>query len=247
MNITAVIIDDIKSARENIKLDLESYCPDVEVIGEADGVVSGAKLIKEKHPDVVFLDIQMQDGTGFDLLEIIENVNLKVIFTTASDEYAIRAFRMSAIDYLLKPIDPDELMEAVGKIKKSAMLSKDHFEILHQGIQNHKTITRLALNSLEKIHIIEIADIVRCESSVNYTTFFMADKTKLVVAKTLKEYDELLAPLGFLRVHQTHLVNSKLVKEFIKTDGGYLMMKDGSSVPVSSRKKQAVVEALSLI
>mgnify|MGYP000049860165 CR=1 FL=1 len=247
MEIKAIIIDDIKNARDNIKLDLESYCPNVSIIGEADGVVSGAKLIKETKPDVVFLDIQMQDGTGFDLLEIIGNQDLKVIFTTASDEHAIRAFRMSAIDYLLKPIDPDELVEAVKKIEKSNSLSKDNFDILHQGIQNHQTITRLALNTLEKIHIIEIADIVRCESSVNYTTFYLADKTRLMVTKTLKEYDELLTPLGFIRVHQTHLVNAKLVKEFVKTDGGYLLMKDGSTAPVSTRKKQAVVEALSLI
>lgn len=245
MSIKAVIIDDIKDARDNIRLDIESYCPEVDVIGEAEGVVSGAKLIKEVHPDVVFLDIQMQDGTGFDLLDIIDSSQIKVIFTTASDEYAIRAFRMSAVDYLLKPIDPDELMESVKKITKSDRLSQDNYDILHQGIKNHKTLTRLALNTLDKIHIIEIEDIVRCESSVNYTTFYLRDNTRHMVTKTLKEYDELLSPLGFLRVHQTHLVNSRLVKEFVKTDGGYLLMKDGSNVPVSTRKKQAVVEALS--
>jgi len=247
MKIKAVIIDDIQDARENIKLDLNTYCPSVEIIGEAEGVISGAKLLKEVKPDVVFLDIQMQDGTGFDLLDIVDTTNLKVIFTTASDEYAIRAFRMSAIDYLLKPIDPDELMESVEKLSSSKFIQKDNLEILNKGIQDHKTITRLALNTLEKIHIIEIANIVRCESSVNYTTFYLNDKTRLMVTKTLKEYDELLSPLGFVRVHQTHLVNAKLVKEFIKTDGGYLLMKDGSNVPVSTRKRQAVVEVLSNI
>ncbi|MFT6783997.1 MAG: two-component system LytT family response regulator [Saprospiraceae bacterium] len=245
MKIRAVIIDDIQDARDNIKLDVETYCPNVEIIGEADGVVSGAKLVRELKPDVLFLDIQMQDGTGFDLLEIIGTNDFKVIFTTASDEYAIRAFRMSAIDYLLKPIDPDELVEAVNKISTEKTLGKDHLEILNEGIKDHKAITRLALNTLEKIHIIDIADIVRCESSVNYTTFYLADKTRLMVTKTLKEYDELLTPVGFIRVHQTHLVNSKLVKEFVKIDGGYLLMKDGTSVPVSTRKKQSVVELLS--
>lgn len=243
--IKAVIIDDIKDARDNIKLDIESYTPEVEVIGEAEGVVTGAKAIKELKPDVVFLDIQMQDGTGFDLLDIVDSSAFKVIFTTASDEYAIRAFRMSAIDYLLKPIDPDELVESVKKVKEMEKLSKDSYEILQEGIKNHKQLTRLALNTLEKIHIIEIEDIVRCESSVNYTSFYLKDKTRHMVTKTLKEYDELLSPLGFIRVHQTHLVNAKLVKEFVKTDGGYLIMKDGSNVPVSTRKKQAVVEALS--
>jgi len=245
MELKAVIIDDIKDARDNIRLDVETYCPEVSIIGEAEGVISGAKLLKDLKPDIVFLDIQMQDGTGFDLLDIVSTDGLKVIFTTASDEYAIRAFRMSAIDYLLKPIDPDELVEAITKVKEGNKLSQDNLDILNEGISDHKKLTRLALNTLDKIHIVDIEEIVRCESSVNYTTFFLKDNSRLVVTKTLKEYDELLSPLGFIRVHQTHLVNAKLVKEFVKTDGGYLIMKDGASVPVSTRKRQAVVEALS--
>ena len=243
--IKAIIVDDIKDARENIRIDIETYCPEVQIIGEAEGVVTGAKAIRELKPDVVFLDIQMQDGSGFDLLEIVGEGKFKVIFTTASDEFAIRAFKFSAIDYLLKPIDPDELVTAVKKLQETKLLEKENLEILNEGIKDHKTITRLALNTLDKIHIVEIEEIVRCESSVNYTTFFFKDKTKLMVTKTLKEYDDLLSPLGFIRVHQSHLINAKLVKEFIKSDGGYLMMKDGSNVPVSTRKKQAVVEALS--
>lgn len=243
--IRALIVDDIADARNNIRLDLETYCPSVEIIGEADGVVSGAKKIRELKPDVVFLDIQMQDGTGFDLLDIVGDIDFKVIFTTASDEYAIKAFKFSAVDYLLKPIDPDELVTAIEKIKNTSALPKENLSLLSEGIKDHQSIKRLALNTLEKILIVDIKDIVRCESSVNYTTFFFADKTKLMVTKTLKEYDDLLSPLGFIRVHQSHLINSKLVKEFIKSDGGYLVMKDGSSVPVSTRKRQAVVEVLS--
>ncbi len=245
--IRALIVDDIKDARDNIRLDIETYCQDVEIIGEAEGVVSGAKAIRELKPEVVFLDIQMQDGTGFDLLDIIGNIDFKVIFTTASDEYAIKAFKFSAVDYLLKPIDPDELVASIEKLKSTTSLPKENLELLSEGIKNHKTLTRLALNTLEKILIVEIKDIVRCESSVNYTTFYFTDKTRLMVTKTLKEYDDLLSPLGFIRVHQSHLINSNLVKEFVKSDGGYLMMKDGSSVPVSTRKRQAVVEALNCL
>lgn len=245
--IKALIVDDIEDARNNIRLDLETYCPNVEIIGEADGVVSGAKKIRELKPEVVFLDIQMQDGTGFDLLDIVGGIDFKVIFTTASDEYAIKAFKFSAVDYLLKPLDPDELVAAIEKLKDASALPKENLSLLTESIKDHKSITRLALNTLEKILIVDIKDIVRCESSVNYTTFYFADKTRLMVTKTLKEYDDLLAPLGFIRVHQSHLINSKLVKEFIKSDGGYLVMKDGSSVPVSTRKRQAVVEALSTL
>ena len=245
--IRALIIDDIKDARDNIRLDIKTYCSDVEIVGEAEGVVSGAKAIRELNPEVVFLDIQMQDGTGFDLLDIIGDINFKVIFTTASDEYAIKAFKFSAIDYLLKPIDPDELVASIKKIKNTKALPKENLNLLSESIKDHKSMTRLALNTLEKILIVEIKDIVRCESSVNYTTFYFADKSRLMVTKTLKEYDDMLSPLGFIRVHQSHLINSSLVKEFIKSDGGYLMMKDGSSVPVSTRKRQAVVEALNTL
>ncbi len=239
----AVIIDDVAQARDNLKTDISSYCDEVEIIGEADGVVSGAKLIKETKPQLVFLDIQMQDGSGFDLLEILPDLDFKVIFTTASDEYAIKAFKFSATDYLLKPVDPDELMAAVEKAHDQTT-DKASIDLLKDKMSSKKEFKRLALHTLDKIHIVEITDIVRCESSVNYTTFFFTDGKKLLVTKTLKEYDTMLSDKGFYRVHQSHLINVNLVKEFVKTDGGYLVMKDGSNVPVSTRKKAVVMDMI---
>lgn len=239
--IKAVIIDDVASARENLKQDIATYCSNIEIIGEAEGVVTGAKVIKELNPELVFLDIQMQDGSGFDLLEILPEINFKIIFTTASDAHAIKAFRFSAIDYLLKPMDPDDLVEAVSKIEEQKS-SGTRFSLLKENMDRPK---KLALNTLEKIHITNIADILRCESNVNYTMFYFTDGSKLLVTKTLKEYDKLLAEYGFIRVHQSHLINSEFIKEFMKLDGGHIIMKDGTKVPVSSRKRASVVELIS--
>lgn len=239
----AVIIDDVKEAREALLKDIQEYCPDIEIIGQADGVVSGAKLIKSEKPNLVFLDIQMNDGSGFDLLEVLGDINFKVIFTTASDAFAVKAFKYSAVDYLLKPVDADELIKAVGKVDEGT--NKDSVSLLLENSkQNNKPFRKLALNTLDKLHIVNISDIVRCESDVNYTQFFFADKSKLLVTKTLKDFEELLSEHQFVRVHQSHLVNSNYIKEFVKGDGGYLVMTDGTSVPVSTRKRNAVVEIL---
>lgn len=240
----AIIIDDVAEARETLKKDLDNYCPEINVIGEAEGVVSGAKLLKTMATDLVFLDIQMQDGSGFDILEILPEINFKIIFTTASDAFAIKAFRFSAVDYLLKPIDPDELMEAVKKVKESKNDEPEQFDLLLDTVKTQAQPQRLALHTLEKIQVTNIQDIVRCESSGNYTTFFFTNADKLLVTKTLKDYDKMLAEHGFVRVHQSHLINSNQIKEYIKTEGGYLVMKDASRVPVSLRKKPMVMKML---
>lgn len=235
----AVIIDDVENARISLRSDLEDYCEQIEVIGEAEGVVSGARLLKELKPDIVFLDIQMRDGSGFDLLEILPEIDFALIFTTSSDEHAIQAFRFSAIDYLLKPIDPDQLIEAVAKAEK--MPSK-RLEVLRSNLGGTQ---RLALNSQDKIRIVELDEVVRCESHGSYTMFYTRDGESILVTKTLKEYDLLLSDLGFLRVHQSHLVNMKYIKEFNKADGGQIVLKDRTDIPVSSRKKTLVMRALS--
>ena len=238
---TAIIIDDVPQARKTLQQDLEIYCPDIEIIGTAEGVVTGAKLLKKKQPDLLFLDIQMKDGSGFDLLDVLAAINFHVIFTTASDAFAIKAFRYAAIDYLLKPIDPEELMEAVEKAKNTPSTASESFDLLKTSIKEKATPKKLALHTQEKIHITAVEDIIRCESSGNYTKFFFADGGKLLVTKTLKEYDKLLAEQKFIRVHQSHLVNPQHVKAFLKIDGGYLSMIDGAEVPVSSRKKAMVL------
>ncbi len=239
----AIIIDDIAQSRATLKEDLSAYCPEIEVIGEAEGVVSGARLLKEIKPDVLFLDIQMPDGTGFDLLEILPEISFKIIFTTASDAFAIRAFRFSAVDYLLKPVDPDDLMEAVNKLK-SAPSSEQALDLLLDNVKNQEGPKKISLHTQDKIQIVNVSDIIRCESSGNYTIFHFADKTNLMVTRTLKEYDQLLNDSGFFRVHQSHLVNKKHITAFVKTEGGYLLMSNGQHVAVSLRKKAAVMEML---
>lgn len=237
----AVIIDDIENARILLKKDIEDYCPEIKVVGEADGVVTGMKAIKKQNPDIVFLDINMNDGTGFDILELLEKQNFKVIFTTASDEYAIKAFKFAAVDYLLKPIDIEELQAAVQKAVDTPNTSNAHMSLLLENVSSKKEVTKIALHTVEKIHICNVVDIIRCEANVNYTTFYFKDGSKILVTKTLKSYDELLHDSGFYRVHQSHLINLKEVKEYVKSDGGYIVMNDSSIVPISSRKKTEVI------
>lgn len=235
----AIIIDDLDNARLSLKKDLEDYCPEIEVVGEAEGVVTGAKLIKETAPDIVFLDIQMKDGSGFDLLEILPEINFALIFTTSSDGHAIKAFRYAAVDYLLKPIDPQLLIEAVAKASKE---KKAEWDTLRNNLYSDQK--RLSLNSHDRVRIVDLKDVVRCESTGSYTLFYMRDGEQILVTKTLKEYESILADAGFLRVHQSHLVHLDYVKEFVKSDGGYVVMKTKEEIPVSSRKRSTVLKTL---
>lgn len=241
---TAVIIDDIELARISLRADIEDHCRGIDIIGEADGVVSGAKLLRQAKPDIVFLDIEMKDGNGFDLLDIIPEINTRVIFVTGSNEYAIKAFQYSAIDYLMKPVDGKLLAKAVEKIDKNTPTEKAQVDLLKQSYQIEKQPKKLALHTTEQILVAEVNDMVRLESMGNYTQFYFADGSKILITKTLKTYDTLLAESGFLRVHQSHLVNVEYVKAYVKTEGGYITMKDGSIVPVSVRKKSDVMELL---
>jgi len=239
----AYIIDDVPEAIAALSADIEAYCPSIEIIATANSVVSGAKLLRESQPDILFLDVHLTDGTGFDILEIVGELTAKVIFTTGSNEFAIKAFRFSAMDYLLKPVDPDELMAAVQKVKE-ATFNNENIDLLQQNMQATDGPKKIALHTQEKIQVVEIDNIIRCESTGNYTIFYFTDNKKLLVTKTLKEYDKLFASLGFLRIHQSHLINTAHIAEFVKTDGGYLLMKDGQKVAVSVRKKAVVMDYL---
>ena len=173
---------------------------------------------------------------------MLGDIDFKIIFTTASDEYAIKAFKLSAIDYLLKPIDIDDLKSSVDKLK---LINSDDYQLLRSNInEKDKSNKRLALHSQDKIEIIEIGNIIRCESNINYTMFYFVNGSKTLVTKTIKEFDGMLSDYGFYRVHQCHLINIDHLKEYVKIDGGYLKMYDGSSVPISTRKKSSVLKLL---
>lgn len=238
--ITAVIIDDMELARKSLAADIEEYCHDIDIIGEAHSVITAAKLLKNTHPDIIFLDIHLQDGDGFDLLELLPDLNSSIIFTTASDAHAIKAFQFSAADYLLKPIDPDLLQQSVEKVSNQKN-KHGHLDTLSD---NMKSPSKLVLHTAEQVKIAELADIIRLESMGNYTYFFFTGGEKLLITKTLKEYHDVLKGSDFLRVHQSHLINLSHLKAYIKTEGGYLEMTDGSRVPVSVRKKSTVMDAI---
>lgn len=240
----AILIDDMPQAIEGLTKDLANFCPIVEIIGTAGGVVEGAKLLRNQKPDILFLDIMLGDGTGFDLLEILPETNFQLIFTTASDEFAIKAFRYAAVDYLLKPIDPDQLKKAVEKAGVKVNNPKERWDILKDVYQNPQRPNRIALHTAEKIYIANINEIVRCESDDNCTWFYFKNQSKLLVTKTLKQFEQTLKEQNFFRVHQSHLINFDFVQEFVKTEGGYLKMKNGDHVPVSVRKRQQVFDWL---
>ncbi|HRZ76431.1 MAG TPA: LytTR family DNA-binding domain-containing protein, partial [Bacteroidales bacterium] len=217
--------------------------------GEADGVRKGIELIREKKPEVVFLDIQMPDGSGFRLLEEVREEVFEVIFTTAFDQFAIKAIKYSALDYLLKPINPSELVAAVNKLKRQEfrLRAGQHIEALLENLRNPEQPRKIVLNTAERIHVVEVDHIIRCESDNYYTRFFFTDGKTLLISKTLKENEELLREHHFIRPHKSHLVNLKFVKHYSRHDGGLLILEDGTRVPVSRRKRELVVETISHI
>jgi len=237
----AVIIDDIENIRKKNSTMIKMNCPSVTLIGEADSVASGVKLIKQLSPDLVFLDVEMPDGTGFDLLQKLKPFSFKVIFITGYEDFAVKAFRFSAIDYLLKPLDPDDLVEAVKKAESS--LSKEVFDMklsnLFANLERPKNLQNLILKTADRIYSVNIQDIVNCESDKNYTTFHFINAPKLIVSTNLKEYETLLTPHNFFRTHQSHLINMAYFDHFIKTDGGNtIVMKNKITIPLSVRKKE---------
>ena len=235
--INAVIIDDPEVARNNLKTDIQSFCPHINIIGEANSVVSGIKLIQKVQPTLIFLDVSLGDGTGFDILEIVDNDQYKIIFTTASGSHAVKAFRFSAIDYLLKPIDPDELIEAVKKVENTSTTQINTLK------ENLNQTEKIIVNTTDKIHALKINEIVHCSSQVNYTQFYLKNGQKILVAKTLKEYDQLLSEAGFIRTHQSHLVNRRYVQTFNKNKST-IVLEGGEEIPVSTRKKSFVLKTL---
>jgi two-component system LytT family response regulator len=244
---TAIIIEDMPQALAALKADLAAFCPDVKIIGTAGGVVEAAKLLREKRPDLLFLDIMLGDGTSFDILEIVPDIKSELIFITASDEFAVRAFRFAAVDYLLKPVDGELLKGAVGRAKaRRGTQNAASLDLLKQTIRRPEELPdRISLHTSENIVVAKITDIIRCEADSNNTRFvFDGGQKSVFVTKTLKHYEKLLDGHHFVRVHQSHLVNFRHVVEFKKIDSGYLRLTNGDEVPVASRKRGEVVELL---
>jgi len=242
---TAVLVDDMPQALEMLRNDISNKHSNIQIIGTATSVVEASKLLRVQQPDILFLDIMLGDGTGFDVLEIIPDLRSKIIFVTASDAYAIKAFKFAAIDYILKPYSDEDLNTAINKALHQLQPEKKQLHILQETISNPSNIpTKISLHTLDKIVVVSLEEIIKCKSDNNYTTFYFENGTKMMVTKTLKYFADLLKESHFLRVHQSHLVNTKYIKEYIKSDGGYLVLQDKSTIPVSVRKRAEVLEAL---
>ncbi len=237
-----VLIDDEHAIREGVKTILNHYFTDLE-IREASGVAEGLSLLSSFLPDLLLLDVEMGDGTGFDLLNQLPAVAYPVVFVTAHDDYAVRAFKFSAMDYLLKPVDPEELKDTV---EKAQQYKSPHQDQLNAFLHNwkEKQLERIVLSDHANINIVELQEIIRCQSVNNYTHFYLTEGREIVITKTLKHYDELLSDQGFFRVHQSHIINLQYLSKYTKRDGGEVVMKDSSTIPVSSRKKEGLLDLL---
>jgi len=245
--IKSIIIEDEKKSRDVLKSLIDRYCKNVEVITEAEGVKDGVEKINLHKPDVIFLDIQMPDGSGFRLLEKLDNIDFDIIFTTAFDQYAIRAIKYSALDYLLKPISPDDLIVAVEKVKQRKLGTQinQNIKVLLENIDKPELEPqKIVLSTSDKIHVVDIDNIIRCESDNYYTRFYFREGNPVLISKTLKENEELLSEHNFIRPHKSHLINTKYIKAFLRVDNGYIQMTDDSKIPVSRRKREAIIDII---
>lgn len=238
--INAIIVDDELKSRESLKILLEEFCDNVTVKALCQDVAEAVQAIQQYKPDVVFLDIQLQRETGFDLLTKLGDFNFEVIFTTAYAEYAIKAFKFAAIDYLLKPIDIEELKRALSKVEKRM---NDSISLrLQQLMQNLKNTSsenyKLALPTTDGLVFVKMQDILYCEASSNYTEITVTDGKKYIVSRTLKEYEDMLGEHNFYRIHNSYLINLNAIKKYVRGEGGYVIMANDKSLDVSKRKKE---------
>jgi len=244
--ITATIVDDEPYSCEALVTLLERYCPDIKVLDICYSAVSALKSVNEQKPQILFLDIEMPHMNGFELLEKLPEIDFELIFTTSYDQYAIKAIRFSALDYLLKPIDWEELKKAVQKaINSTKHPLPQQIEVLLQKL-NHPTIAvnKIAIPTMEGLQMVLVETIMNCESDRNYTTLFLKNKQKIIASRSLKEIEEMLEDYSFARVHHSHLVNLNEVEKYIKGEGGYLLMSDGRTVDVSRSRKEILLKKL---
>lgn len=244
----AILIDDEENGRISLRRKLENYCPEVEIVGEGGGAIEGIALIEHHKPDIVFLDVEMPKMNGFDLLERLSPIDFHLIFTTAHDHYAIDAIRNDAFDYLLKPVDIEELKRAIARItrlREKTVDTRENPKKRTEGPENEiavksnlrKTLNRIAIPTMEGLVFLDTASITHIEAQSNYTIFHFTQQPKLTVSKTLKEIEDMLPGDVFFRIHHSHIVNLNYVRKYVKGNGGHIELQDGSIVDVSRRKK----------
>lgn len=245
--IKAVIIDDETALQEVNSCLLAEYFPDIKLVGTAKSIKSGIELISKQNPDLVLLDIELSDGTGFQLLQKLQPYNFKVVFITGFNSFAIRAIKFSATDYILKPVNETEFQQAIQRavqqIEKNENTQQQVnvlMNSLKKGTQNKKVVLRTA----EAMHLVGIDEILYCKSDNSYTSFFLKDRKEITVSKSIKEFAEMFSDYSFMRPHQSYLVNLQGIVKIDKTDGGFIIMQNGAEIPISSRRKQAIFEEL---
>ncbi|HTF30161.1 MAG TPA: LytTR family DNA-binding domain-containing protein [Flavitalea sp.] len=244
--ITAIIVDDEQDCAESLVTLLEMYCPEVKILDICHSAETAFRSIREQVPAILFLDIEMPVMNGFQLLEKLGTINFQLIFTTSYDQYAIKAIRFSALEYLLKPIDREELQDAVRKaLQKRSHAFPEQFEMLMDRLKNlPSNITRIAIPTMEGFKMLPAESIIRCASDGNYTVLFLKDRSTIVSSRSLKEVEEMLEDQPFLRVHHSWLVNLNEIEQYVKGEGGYLMMSDGSTVNVSRSRKEFLLKTI---
>lgn len=239
----AIIVDDEQANVENLKTLLAKHCPDVKVVAHAYHKEEAVALIERHQPELLFLDIQLGKDSGFDLLQSLSIKSFEVIFITAYDHYGIQAIKFSALDYLLKPVDIDELIYAVAKaeIKIKSKNSSQQLDFLLNHLKKDLSLpAKIALPQQKEIRYVLIEQILRCEADGTYTFFILTNGDRILVSRTLKEYADLLQPQGFIRTHQSHLINSRFVKSWLKEDGGVLLLDNGDRIPISKINREKV-------
>jgi two-component system, LytTR family, response regulator len=244
--ITAIIVDDEPYSCESLATLIERYCPDIKLLDICYSGADALKAIHEQAPTILFLDIEMPGMNGFEMLQKLPSINFSIIFTTSYDQYALKAIRFSALDYLLKPVDREDLQIAVQKAIQNAEHSlPQQIEILLQKL-NHPTIpvNKIAIPTMEGLQMLFVENIIRCSSDSNYTTLHLKNKQKITASRTLKEIEEMLDDYSFLRVHHSYIINLNEIEKYIKGDGGYLIMSDGSNIDVSRSRKDMLLKKL---
>ena len=245
MSLKTIIVDDEPDSIKLLSLQLSQHCPEVEIAGMYTSSVKALPAIEKIQPDLVFLDIEMPIMNGFELLEKILHLPFSVIFITAYNQYALKAFRFSAIDYLLKPIDKSELVRSMEKVRKVNKTSSRQVEAFLQRLQHPlQGMNKIGLPTMEGLQMIPVHSIISCESDDNYTILFLNDRKKMIVSCTLKDIEELLQDYSFIRVHRSYLVNLNEIEKYVKGEGGYLVMSDGSNIDVSRSRKEELLKKL---